>query len=305
MTRVSALPAVGVRNHAVQFYRADEELAAAVGGYLADGLRSGDGIVVVATAPHRRVLEATLARAGIDASRARKAGALVVEDARDLLDRFLTGDELDPGRFQSVMSGLIRHAAAGGRPVRIFGEMVAVLWEAGHVTLAFELEALWTRLGARLPFALLCGYPAEMAASGEATDAVREVCGLHSDVIATRSFLPELDSVRAARHFATGLLDPEPGGRLTEDAAIVVTELAANAVLHARSGFTLTISRSAATVRIAVRDHVPLAQEGHGRPFGVKVGHGLSVVAQIAREWSVEWLPDGKVVWAELAVNRG
>lgn len=298
---------MGARRHAVQFYRADEELAAVVGGYLAEGIRSGDGILVVTTAAHWRAVEAALSRAGIDADRPRQAGTLLVEDARELLGRFLASDELDPGAFQSVTSDLIHRVAAGGRRVRVFGEMVALLWEAGHVTLAIELEALWNGLGALLPFGLLCGYPANVTASGQAADAVREVCGLHSDVIATRSFLPEVNSVRAARHFATGLLGPGPGGeQLTEDAAIVVTELAANAVLHARSGFTLTLSRSAATIRIAVKDHLPLgAAGGSSSPFDVKVGHGLSVVAQIARRWAVERLPDGKVVWAELAVEQG
>jgi anti-sigma regulatory factor (Ser/Thr protein kinase) len=123
------------------------------------------------------------------------------------------------------------------------------------------------------------------------------VCGLHSDVIATRSFQAELDSVRAARHFTVGLLARGSDRRLADDAAIVVTELAANAVLHARSGFTLTVSRSAAAIRIAVRDGRPLASL---KDLDVKAGHGLSVVAQLARAWAVERLPDGKVVWAEL-----
>jgi len=52
MARVTSLPTVGPRDHAVQFYGADEELAVTVGGYLAKGLLSGDGILVVATAPH-------------------------------------------------------------------------------------------------------------------------------------------------------------------------------------------------------------------------------------------------------------
>ena len=126
------------------------------------------------------------------------------------------------------------------------------------------------------------------------------MCGLQSDVIATQTYLGELDSVRAARHFTVGLLARGSDRRLADDAAIVVTELAANAVLHARSGFTLTISRSATAIRIAVRDGRPLAS----RPgLDVRAGHGLSVVAQLARKWAVERRPDGKVVWAELAMG--
>ena len=318
MARVTGLPAVGPRDHVVQFYGADEELAVTVAGYLAKGLRSGDGILVVATAPHRRAFAAALARAGIDPASERDAGRLLMEDAAELLDRFLVGDALDHERFRSVASGLVLRAADGDRPVRIYAEMVAVLWDAGQVGLAVELEELWNGLGALLPFALLCAYPSRLMTGAETADAVREVCVLHSAVSAAepdsavapgdadpavreRSFPLELDSVRAARHFVTGLLGQGPDDALASDAAIVATELAANAVLHARSGFILTVSRLAAAVRIAVRDSDPLVHRSGSMPFHVRPGHGLSVVSQLASGWAVERLPDGKVVWADLA----
>jgi hypothetical protein len=305
MARVTGLPAVGPRDHVVQFYGADEELAVTVGGYLAEGIRSGDGILVVATAPHRRAFAAALADAGLDPARERDAGRLLTEDAAGLLELFLAGGVLDRERFDSVASGLILRAAAGGRPVRIYAEMVAVLWDAGQVGLAVELEELWNGLGALLPFALLCAYPSRQMTGAEAADAVREVCLLHSAVgaapaVRERSFPAELDSVRAARHFVTGLLNQGPDDALACDAAIVATELAANAVVHARSGFTLTVSRSPAALRIAVLDGDPLIHRNGSMPFDIRPGHGLSVVSQLASGWAVERLPEGKVVWADL-----
>jgi anti-sigma regulatory factor (Ser/Thr protein kinase) len=320
---MASLPAVGPRDHVVQFYGADDELAVTAGGYLAEGIRSGDGVLVVATAPHRLVFAAALARAGLDPAGERDAGRLLTEDAAELLGRFLAGGVLDRERFHSVASDLILRAAAGGRPVRVYAEMVAVLWDAGQVGLAVELEALWNGLGARYPFALLCAYPSSLMTGAETADAVREVCLLHSAVsgaepagaaelagavrlglagpaVRERSFPPELDSVRAARHFVTGLFSEGPDDALASDAAIVATELAANAVLHARSGFTVTVSRSAAAVRVAVRDGDPLVHGNRSMPFGVRQGHGLGVVSQLASGWAVERLPDGKVVWADL-----
>jgi anti-sigma regulatory factor (Ser/Thr protein kinase) len=324
MTRGSTLASVGHGGHAVHFYGTDDQLAVSVSAYLAEGIQAGGAAIVVATAPHREAFEAALAEAGVDVARERDAGRLLVAGAAETLGRFLGGDGLDRARFESVISRLVQRAGAGGRPVRIYGEMVAVLWDAGHVALALELETLWNELGARLPFTLLCGYPAQVTSDPGTADAVREVRRLHSEVIATasgsgtdsrggaadaggagpvtrtRSFTFMLDSVRAARHFAAGLLGQGPGEALANDAAIVVTELAANAVLHARSGFTLTISRSAAAVTIAVKDDRPLAPGSDGMPFEIKAGHGLSVVAQLASRWAVERRPDGKVVWAEV-----
>jgi len=290
------------REHIVQFYAAEDELADGVGRYLAEGIRSGAGVVVVATAAHRQAFTAALTRQGVDVERTLQAGRLQLVDASALLGGFLDGDRLDHDKFAAAVGGLVGQAAAGGRPVRVYGEMVALLWEAGQVTLAIELEELWNALGARLPFALLCGYPASVLSDQDTADAARDVCRVHTTVADQRSFPAELNSVRAARHYVAALLDLAAAEAVVTDAAIVVTELAANAVVHAHSRFTLTVTRSAAGAKIAVRDHTPLAPPDGEGPFRVLIGHGLSVVSQLARRWAVERLPDGKVVWAELSL---
>jgi anti-sigma regulatory factor (Ser/Thr protein kinase) len=304
------LPAVH-GEHVVQFYPAEEELAAQVARYLAEGITAGNGVLVVATVAHRQAFAAGLAAEGIDADREQRAGRLLMADAAALLGTFRDGGSLDHDEFAAVAAGLIGRAAAGqgggARPVRIYAEMVALLWDAGDVALAIELEALWNELGARLPFSLLCGYPASVLCGPDGAGAVPDVCRLHAAVADQRSFPAELNSVRSARHYVTGLLDQkadEPvDDALADDVALIVTELAANAVLHARSAFTLTLSRSAAGIRIAVRDNTPLPAS-EGDPFPVQAGHGLSVVAQIASSWSVDQLPGGKVTWAELRSAR-
>lgn len=306
MTDAPTQPAAGPGKRAVGPYQADAELIALVSRFLAEGIRSGDGIVVVARAAHRRAFATALDGAGVDVARARKAGRLLQQGVAQLLGHFPPRDQLNAGRFHSVMPLLTRLASAGGRPVRLLGEIVGTLRDRGHVTLAIELEALRDGIGALLPFALLCRYPANAPVGrGTAAD-VRNRCRLWSDVvIVTRAFPPGLDSVRAARHFAARLLGPGCDQELAQDTAIVVTELTANAVLHARSGFTLAICQSATSVRIAVRDGRPLTPRSDGRPFDVTAGHGLSVVAGLASDWAATPLPDGKVVWADLAVNRG
>jgi hypothetical protein len=50
---------------------------------------------------------------------------------------------------------MLRQAAEAGRPVRVFGEMVSLLWDAGLIDAAIEVEAMWNELGARYPFSLL------------------------------------------------------------------------------------------------------------------------------------------------------
>ena len=38
---------------------------------------------------------------------------------------------------------MLRQAAKAGRPVRVFGEMVALLWDPGLTDAAIEVEAMW------------------------------------------------------------------------------------------------------------------------------------------------------------------
>jgi anti-sigma regulatory factor (Ser/Thr protein kinase) len=87
---------------------------------------------------------------------------------------------------------------------------------------------------------------------------------------------------------------------LVDDAALVLSELANNAVIHARSSFSVEICAQACALRIAVADPRPRAFLGKGGSLTPRVGHGLGVIEAISSAWGVEDRPEGKVVWAEL-----
>jgi hypothetical protein len=292
--------------HAVRFFGDDQELVVSVADFLAEGLAAGGAAVMVASPAHRRACHAALAERGSGA-----ADRLLAVDAAEMLSGFLTDDGLDARGFHVAAEELLERAALAGKPVRIYAEMVGLLWDAGQVPLALELEGLWDELTDRLPFTLLCGYPARLltATDGQET-AVRWICQLHTSVIggqppvpphsagvAVRDFHGKPDSARAAREFVLG----ELGARLEDeagiDAAIVTVELATNAIVHARSPFTVAVSYLPTAVRIAVRDTIPLYECD---PLAARPGHGLDVVAKVAARWAVEPLPDGKVVWVDL-----
>src|SRR5260370_27741712 len=75
---------------------------------------------------------------------------------------------------------------------------------------------------------------------------------------ATCTFAFSREAPAAARHFAIGTLRRWAADHLADDAALVVTELAANAVVHARSDFTVALSAPGDMLRISVRDASPL-----------------------------------------------
>ena len=116
----------------------------------------------------------------------------------------------------------------------------------------------------------------------------------------TRTFAGSREDTRAARGFALGMLEPWRGEQLAADAALVVTELATNAVLHAGSAFSVSLTLSGGAIRISVGDTLPLGPTGGDKQLAAAAGHGLGVVAAMATRWGVESVPSGKAVWAEL-----
>jgi hypothetical protein len=113
---------------------------------------------------------------------------------------------------------------------------------------------------------------------------------------AVRTFAFARDAPALARHFAVATLRGWGAGDVADAAALVVTELAANAILHAHSAFTVILSARADLLRISVRDASPLHGELRPAPL-----HGLGAVNAMASRWGVESLGNaGKTVWVDL-----
>ncbi|MEU2244840.1 ATP-binding protein [Streptomyces sp. NPDC018338] len=130
--------------------------------------------------------------------------------------------------------------------------------------------------------------------------------------------------VACERHFCLQLSSTRRGARLarllaleqvrawglptvTEPAAQIVAELAANAVTHGRipgRDFRVELFAAADTLRIEVTDtrgdRLPVAEE----PGGAESGRGLLIVGALARSWGVRRGPEPrKTVWAELPLR--
>jgi hypothetical protein len=87
---------------------------------------------------------------------------------------------------------------------------------------------------------------------------------------------------------------------LVDDVALLVSELATNAVRHADSSFTVTVRASGSTLRVAVHDAMPLAGTVDEAWLIPQPLHGLSLVDALCTGWGVEDAREGKLVWAEL-----
>jgi anti-sigma regulatory factor (Ser/Thr protein kinase) len=118
---------------------------------------------------------------------------------------------------------------------------------------------------------------------------------------ARRTFPPDSRSVRAARAFVAGVIDAP--GRVRDEVALVVSELAANAVLHTSSPFTVTVHDLVDAVRVEVADDSPVLPQMKDHGDRAPTGRGLRIVDQLARARGVQPKDPGKVVWAEVALH--
>ncbi|HUC22062.1 MAG TPA: MEDS domain-containing protein [Streptosporangiaceae bacterium] len=173
---------VGPGDHAVVFYQ-ENELARLVGEYLHSAISGGGAAVVVATPEHRAQISKWLSGAGIDVPAAWADGSYVLLDADETMRRFVIDGRPDAAAFWATMSPVVAAASRKPGQVRVFGEMVAVLWDMGLVDTAVELEALWNEISKQYPFTLLCAYPAGAVSDEADSDSLAQVCSAHSAVV--------------------------------------------------------------------------------------------------------------------------
>jgi hypothetical protein len=168
--------------HVVGFYERATFLADLVATSLSVPIRAGGSVLVVAKAEHHDPILAALRGSGVDVDGAVAEERLTVLDARVTLASLLVDDALDVDRFTEVVVPHVDAMLGRGGPVRIFGEMVALLWAQGRVADAMHLEELWNELGAARSFGLVCGYPMSLFADADSTEAFQQVCGVHTGV---------------------------------------------------------------------------------------------------------------------------
>lgn len=114
--------------------------------------------------------------------------------------------------------------------------------------------------------------------------------------------LPQaLTSAGTARRFVTDKVTEWQIDQLLDDALLVASELAANAVTHAGSPLRIKLSLNPATLRIDVLDKGEGTPEPQPASFTEEHGRGLHLVAALTTAWGLEVVPgEGKLVWAEL-----
>ena len=170
--------------HAVCFYEDSPSLARTVARFIGEGLTANQAAVIVATASHGASIRAALTAMGINSREQIEKGELLMLDADEVLHQLMVDAQPDPERFANTINPIVDKAARSGkRLVRIYGEMVDVLWSSGREDAALSLEILWHQLLAGRQCSLLCGY----SSGGCQGEGFNTVCDRHTHVVPTHA----------------------------------------------------------------------------------------------------------------------
>jgi len=109
------------------------------------------------------------------------------------------------------------------------------------------------------------------------------------------------EAPRSARAFLSDALLAWEQERHADTAALLVSELVTNAIVHGRSAVQLRVAMLDSTIRVEVNDtSVQEPSLVPSRP-GEPGGYGLPLVDSLADHWGYEVIPgEGKRVWFEL-----
>lgn len=247
-----------------------------------------------------------LVAAGVDPTLERATGRYVCRDAAATLAMFMSGRHVDVTTFTAVMGALVDSAARAGAPIMGFGEMAALLWARGEVSAALEVESAWNDLADGRRFQLLGDYP-DNAARGRpdrsgpiVRDALsgpgvgrrgrsRALSGVGNPQVQTQRsevFVPTAGAAGGARRFVSAVLTHWGLSDMAADVSLVVSELATNAVRHARSPFLVFVHHGPGEALLVGVKDAAAEPPVPDRPSAAEVnGRGLVIVDAVAQQW--------------------
>jgi anti-sigma regulatory factor (Ser/Thr protein kinase) len=126
---------------------------------------------------------------------------------------------------------------------------------------------------------------------------------VHGVTTHSRTLPSVVDSVPAARRFVREALSDLAASAASDDAEVLVSELATNAILHARTEFTVEVSRREDRIRVRVHDLSRLVPRQRFYGADATTGRGIRLVATLSSDWGVDPEGTGKAIWFELPAD--
>lgn len=115
----------------------------------------------------------------------------------------------------------------------------------------------------------------------------------------------EARSAARARRFLRAFLRSCDALAYSDGAELVLTELVANAALHAKTKISVSAQLEQGRLRLEVSDASERRPSPRSYSEEATTGRGLTLIEALATSWGIEARPGGKTVWAEMSVDQG
>jgi hypothetical protein len=168
------------RHHLVQFYTQEKPFFESVAFFIHEGLRKKERVLLVARQKNLAGFKEVLEKEGWDWKTLMDSGLLACFRAEEVMEKFIRNGEPQWALFDSVVGQLVRNLNADGVPLRIYGEIVDILWQDGKKHAAVQLEEFWNQLQKTESFSLLCAYALDPLNHDNYDSAFAGVCQTHS-----------------------------------------------------------------------------------------------------------------------------
>lgn len=112
-------------------------------------------------------------------------------------------------------------------------------------------------------------------------------------------------SAAAARRMVRDALEdlaPDASSDAADLAVLLASELTSNAILHARTPFTVSVSRTDGIVRVSVRDGSRALPSRRRYSLTASTGRGVGLMQDCATRTGVDTDATGKTVWFEIDI---
>jgi hypothetical protein len=190
-------------DHFLQFYESDEEFIDTLETFASSGFENGDGVIVIATEQHLEALSSKLAK-NFNISELVNEKHYIPVDAEKLLGSIMNDDYIDEANFHSVISGLIESVKKRDESnIRVFGELVALLWGQGNRKATVEMEKLWHKICSSGVVCLFCAYP-KTGFRQDSSQSIKDICSFHTHVVEKNQLISEINIY--GEKYITGIL---------------------------------------------------------------------------------------------------
>lgn len=154
--------AIAGPGHMIQFYEESTFISGTLREFVGTGLHAGHACIIIATPEHIRELEGQLVDA-ISQSATNNHGYYRSIDAQSALQSMMVDGLPDWQRFLQVIGKPVQEACAHSHLVRVYAEMIPLLWETEKYEAALHLEKFLQQFAVERPIFVYSAYPKRFA----------------------------------------------------------------------------------------------------------------------------------------------